>query len=316
MKDIKQVDVHGEALKHFSLKRDPFSWLPGKVDDFFYSTDMALVEGCLWATIHQPGICAVIGEVGSGKSSAVRRFVESDLRSKKDYVVSIVDAPQMRHLDMSHVCQKLLHDFMGDLHVGRGFMKIAEAVRETVEELAENNVRPVLIIEDAHLLGLQPLRELKLLYELRRRIRHILAIVLVGQQELASHLQREDMRQLSQRCRQYRIQGLRADLPAYLKHRCKRVGAEASDLFEPDAIRELVAHPAVNTPLEVHALCAQALNYTWKQGEARVSQALMVHVLTAHGEDERGIPAHKPAPAARTGAAAADPGAARKAVTG
>ncbi len=300
MRNIHHIDIPADELDKLGLKRDPFAWLPEQASDYFYGTDMGLVELALHQTIHRPGIAAVTGEVGSGKSSTVRRFVEVNLLPNKEYVVSWVDAPQMRRVDMRHVCQKLLHDFQGDLNTGRAIMKVAENVRDTVEGLADEGIRPVLIIEDAQLLGLQPLRELKLLYELRRRIKHILAIILIGQPELFATLQRQDMRQLAQRCRMHRVHGLKRDLPQYVKHRFKKAHASAEDYFHPEALKELIAHPAISTPMEVNVLCAKALRFAFKQGEQRVSREMMVTVLSAHGGDEGGTPIEVEIPASPT----------------
>lgn len=299
---LHHVDVHDEALDHFGLKRDPFNWLPQNMADFFYSTDMALVELTCYRTINAPGICAIIGEVGCGKSSAVRRFVENHLARKKQYAVSYLDAPQMRDLRMSHVLQKALHDFTNNMHVGQGLMRTAEGMRNTVEDMADRGMRPVLIIEDAHLLGMDPLKELKLLYELRKRIQPILAIILIGQPELHRKLRRADLRQLAQRCRILKVNGLSSDMVAYVKHRFRKTGREATDLFEPEALKELAAHPAISTPLEVNIICAQALNFTWKQGAERVDRELMFEVLSLHEPDtgSPAIPDEKTQPAAGT----------------
>ena len=297
MRSIHHVDVHDQALAHFGLRRDPFNWLPKKLTDFFYGKDMAFIEIALWRTIDLPGIMALIGEVGSGKSSAVRRFVEKDLSKKKQYAVSWVNVPQLRRIDMGHVLQQILFDFLDDFHTGMGMMKQAQTVRQLVDEFADDGVRPVVIVEDAHLMGIQPLRDLKLLYELHHRLHPNLAIILVGQPELRQKLQRQDLRQLDQRTRLHTTLGLTDDTITYVKHRVERVGGNTGDLFEPDALKELVAHPGISTPLEVNAMCAMALNYAWKQGAERITRELMFAVLSAHDDEASSpaIPVHKTA---------------------
>ena len=290
------VDVNDKALEHFNLKRDPCNWLPEKVTDYFYGDDMGFVDMVLWRAIHLPGIAAIVGEVGCGKSSAVRRFVAEELTNKNDYTVSVIDAPQMRHLDMSHICRKMLYDMATkdkSFH-SMGFMQTAEAVRDFVDSLEKKKQRPVLIIEDAHLLGLQPLRELKLLYELRHSIQHTLAIILVAQRQLYDKLDHPDTKQLAQRCRVHEMQGLKKDLAAYVKHRFKRANAkrEATDLFEPDALKLLAAsaqrQEEVTTPLEVNAWCARMLNRTWQVGKDRVPAEIAAAVLAELSDNGEG----------------------------
>ena len=287
MHNIAHEDVQSDALEHFSLKQDPFNWLPKELTDYFYGTEVALVEATLWKTIQLPGICAIIGEVGCGKSSAMKRFVEKFLIPQRHYVVSTVDAPHLPHLDIGHICRRLLHGFVGEMHRNKGPIAVAEEIRSTVEHLAREGIRPVLIVEDAHLLGLQPLKELKLLYELRERIEHHLAIVLIAQPTLFAKLQRQDLRQLASRTAVYHMRGLSKDLPQYIKHRCQRVGASSSNLFDPEALKELVAHKAINTPLDTASICARSLNRAYKLGEDRVTQEIMFQVLSEQGDDEQ-----------------------------
>ena len=297
--DKYHVDVNDKALEHFNLKRDPCNWLPEKATDYFFTTDMGFVDMVLWRAIELPGIAAIIGDVGCGKSSAVRRFVTEHLKNNNQYCFSVLNAPQMRHLDIGHILRKILYDMTGGkdqkLH-NLGYVQTAEGVIDLIHNMAQQRKRPVLFIDDAHLLGKQPLHDLKGLYELREgiQVQHTLAIILVAQPQLRDKLDGNDSQQLAQRCRVHEMQGLKGDLTAYLKHRFKRANpkGDIANVFEPEALKALAAYASrrgeVTTPLEVHSWCARAMNRAWGAAQDRVSSEIMAAVVSETKDEGKG----------------------------
>jgi len=284
MRNITRAALPPETLQKMGLKRDPFA-PPKSPRDVFWGNDAAQIQVVMFDAITRPGIAAITGEVGSGKSIAVRMFVENELRRKKQYVVSHVHLHEVSLTRTSHVLKKVLNDFIGDPFTYRELVVIAEKMRTTFEELHATGTRPVIILEDAHLLPTQTLRDLKIVYELGSTLEPLVGIVLVGQQELRTRLDREDLRQLTQRTRVYAMHGLEGDLPQYVAHLFKRCGSDAGDWFDQEALKVLMAYPGLSTPLEVNYACTRALQYAWRTGEGRVTREVVMEVLSQHDDE-------------------------------
>lgn len=287
MRNVRHFSLGKEALEKWHLSKDPFAQHPASVKDYFYSKDMALAELVIWEAISRPGIGALVGEVGTGKSSAWRHTVAEHLRQDRKYLPVTFDMPNLRRVDIGHILCKLLKDTTGSSWTCRPIVDIAEAARAMLHRCVQDHVQPVLAIEDAHLLPVPTLQELKLLHELRdpSTEKPVLAIVLIGQPPLARKLDREDLRQLSERTRVYRMAGLDADLVQYVEARCKRVGAKHTDLFEPGAFKALFRDKSAATPMLVNTMCSLALHVAWQLGEDRASEEIMLKVLSAHRDE-------------------------------
>lgn len=290
MRNLSRVALGDKVLKALELKRDPFL-PPRKLGDIFYGHDAAQVDVVLWDAVLRPGICAIIGEVGSGKSLAVERFRQHELLTKNQYAVSQVALHRPDQMGPHHLCKQVLFDLMGDMHQYKELVAINTSIRKNLFELADKGVRPVAIIEDAHLLPWQTLRDVKTLYEMTDRIVPLIGIVLVGQPELQAKLAQQNLRQVAQRCRVYQMQGLRTDLSQYVRHLFQRAGVNGGDYFDPESFKVLQDHPGVCTPLEVNHVCTLALGLKWKNSEERVTRELMLEALSLRdGNDEIDLP--------------------------
>lgn len=307
MRNQSRAALGPTVLKALELKRDPFL-PPRKLNDIFYGHDAAQVEVCMWDAIERPGITAICGEVGSGKSLAVEYFHQKELATKNQYKVSRVALHRTDQMGPHHLCKQILFDVTGDMYQYKELVAIDVAMRQMSARLMEGGQRLVVIIEEAHLVPMSTLRDVKTLSEMPKLLQPNVALVMVGQPELEARLNQENLRQLAQRCRIYKMQGLRSDLGQYVRHCFQRAGANAGDHFDPEALKMLQDHPSVQTPLEVNHVCTLALGLKWKNSEERVSRELMLDALSLRdGTDEIDISA----PAARTEQAA--PPVARKA---
>jgi general secretion pathway protein A len=118
-----------------------------------------------------------------------------------------------------------------------------------------------LIIDEAHNLSLDVLEELRMLSNLETRDRKLIQIMLVGQPELESMLNLNEMRQLRQR-----IPGIckipmlsRIDLGNYITFRLEVAGRQkGNSLFTPDAVDEIF-HYSGGVPRLINILCDRVL---------------------------------------------------------
>lgn len=131
----------------------------------------------------------------------------------------------------------------------------SEITRLTVEA----KQRPLLIIDEAHLLRNEVLQDLRLLTNYVMDSQNRLCLLLVGLTELRRRLSMAVHESLAQRIVvRYHLQGLaRPELPDYLTHRLALAGCE-HPLFEPPAI-EALFQATQGMPRKVNRLAHYAL---------------------------------------------------------
>ncbi len=163
--------------KHFALTRHPFD-KDLAADDLFESASLAELSARLRHLIDMRGIGLVTGDSGSGKTTTCRRLV-AGLHSGL-YRVLYVSMTTGNVMDL----YKSIAWEMG-LPTERNRAALFRQIRGEVSRLcAENRLRPVLIIDEAHHLRTELLEDLRLLTNYAMDSENRLTVVLVGHPEL------------------------------------------------------------------------------------------------------------------------------------
>jgi general secretion pathway protein A len=133
----------------------------------------------------------------------------------------------------------------------------------------------VLIIDEAQNLSAEVLEQMRLLTNLETNERKLLQIILIGQPELATMLERPDLRQLAQRIvARYHLGKLsKAEVAAYVQHRLEVAGTQRQ-LFPPVLMGRL-HRLSGGIPRVINVLCDRALLGTYAQGKERVDRATL-----------------------------------------
>lgn len=237
----------------FGLLRHPF----GKEiapDELFASASLAELEVRLEHWLELRGIGLVTGEVGSGKTTVVRKVV-SALHTGL-YRICYVSHSTGNVTDL----YKLIAWEMG-LPTERSRAALYRAIRDEVVRLnAEAKTRPVLVIDEAQNLRSDVLEDVRLLTNYEMDSQNRLCLLLVGQAELRRRLSMAVHEALSQRVVvRHHLAGLtREELPAYLAHLLRRAGTQLP-LFEPAAL-EAVYQATGGLPRRVNLLAHHALH--------------------------------------------------------
>src|SRR4029077_10482889 len=102
-----------------------------------------------------------------------------------------------------------------------------------------NGRRVVLVVDEAQNLATEVLEQVRLLTNLETNTQKLLQIILIGQPELRTLLDRNELRQLAQRITgRYHLDPLSPDeTAAYVRHRLRVAGA-TTDIFTPLALSE------------------------------------------------------------------------------
>lgn len=238
--------------KHFALTRHPFD-KELAADELFAAASLAELTARLRHLIEMRGIGLVTGDSGSGKTTTCRQLVASlHTGLYRPLYVSMTTGNVM---DL----YKSIAWEMG-LPTERNRAALFRQIRGEVTRLcAENRVRPVLIVDEAHHLRTDLLEDLRLLTNYAMDSENRLTVVLVGHPELRRRMNMAALDALAQRIVvRAHARGLAHDeVGPYLEHRLRLAGS-ALPLFEPPTV-QAIFQASSGLPRKVNGLAHHAL---------------------------------------------------------
>lgn len=264
-------------LKHFKLKRKPFDQLPNP--DFLFLTEQheeALTRMRLALAVDD-SFAVVTGEVGSGKTTLVRKVL-SDMGD--ECVTAFITHTRLSDIEL---LQFILVEF--DIRpFDMGKTEMITVLRRFVSEQHANSRRVVIVVDEAQNLGIEVLEELRLLTCLDSEEAKALNIILVGQPQLSHTLQSADLDQLRQRCRlQFHLRGLsEEDTGKYIHHRMAVAKGKAVALFDESAV-EIVYQQTQGVPRLINTLCDTALMMACIAGRKAITSDSMDEAIAELG---------------------------------
>lgn len=217
--------------QHFGLKMNPFTKeLP--TSDLFLGQDARELEARFKYIKSTRGIFLLTAEAGTGKTTALRRFVDGlnpGLYKPCYYALSTVtvmdfyrgiimklgEEPSHKKITMFEQLQRLIHT-----------------------SYHEQRITPVIIIDEAQSLSNSVLDDLRILFNFKMDSENPYILVLAGQPTLKNRLQLGINQPLKQRIgTKYHMQGLsRDELNDYVSSRLKLAGAMDTNIFTPGAL--------------------------------------------------------------------------------
>ncbi len=236
----------------YGLKEKPFSKTPDP--RFLYqSPKHAEALARLQHAVEEQDIVLLTGEIGSGKTTISRAFVDS---LDENYHSLLIINPRLSPSQLLRTVALRL----GMDDPNRYRHDILEGINARLFELYEAGKRPVLIIDEAQLIpGKATFEELRLLTNFQLDDRNLLAVVLIGQTELRDRLDKKQFRALRQRFgMRYHLGPLTAgETDAYVRHRLL-VAGRAEQLFEPEASTLLFEYSG-GIPRRINVIAGNAL---------------------------------------------------------
>ncbi|WP_323816467.1 ExeA family protein [Cellvibrio sp. NN19] len=171
--------------------------------------------------IQNGGFVMLTGEVGTGKTTIIRCLLEQ-LPPNTDIAIILNpmgSAPEL----LSTICDELGVGYIADDLTVKG---LTDALNQFLLENHRKGRKTVLLIDEAQLLKVPVLEQIRLLTNLETTTEKLLQIMLVGQPELKKLLARPALRQLSQRITaRFHLEALSLpETKAYIAHRLKVAG--------------------------------------------------------------------------------------------
>jgi general secretion pathway protein A len=237
---------------YFGMSGEPFPKdIPPK--DLFLSPQFKELSTRLDYLVKKRGIGLVTGQVGSGKTTAIRALCNA--LNPGLYKPLYLPNTTGSILDLYNSLAELLC-LIGSNSRAKLYIQIHQEIERLVES---KKISPVLIVDEAHLLRIEALEELRLLTNYHMDSQDHLTLILVGQTELRRKLGLNINEPLNQRIiMRYHLEGLtRKELPLYLNHCLNRVGV-THPLFSEPAI-EAIYQATKGIPRKINLLAQASL---------------------------------------------------------
>ena len=243
-------------LDHFGLARAPFEAAPQPDSLFETPTHAEALAALVYAILEAKGFVAVVGEVGVGKTTVLRRAL-AYVRAV-DPALLIVEIANPA-LAPGALAARLARELQAEVALAAALGDLAP-LEAALRRLAAAGRRLLLVIDEAQSLSGPTLELLRLLSNLDSDGRPLVQTVFSGQPEFDQLLADPAQRALRQRIAvRAHIRPLsRREIVAYLRFRLESAGAPALHVMRRGALRRIAA-AARGFPRRANILADNAL---------------------------------------------------------
>ncbi|MBV8604985.1 MAG: AAA family ATPase [Pelomonas sp.] len=275
----------------FGLQQEPFSIAPDPHYLFMSERHREALAHLLYGLGGGGGFVLLTGEIGAGKTTVCRCFLE---QVPENCRVAYVFNPKLTVPELlATVCEEFRIELPAPLPQGESVKPFVDRINAFLLASHAEGRNCVLIIDEAQNLAPEVLEQLRLLTNLETQERKLLQIILIGQPELRGMLARPELEQLAQRViARYHLTALSADETAqYVRHRLGVAGLRGEVPFDERALA-LLHRLARGVPRRINLIGDRALLGAYAQGRARVDRKTLARAAAEVFDDARpGTPA-------------------------
>jgi general secretion pathway protein A len=218
-----------------------------------------------YAIAQGDGFVEITGEVGTGKTTLCRAFLENlDDTTAAAYIFNPKLGPKQ--------LIKTINDEFGIQYNADDTKDLIDKLNRFLIQKKAERKKVIVLIDEAQNLSKTVLEQLRLLSNLETSKEKLLQIILVGQPELAEMLDSHDLRQIGQRISlRYQIAPLSLkETQEYIQYRLNIASQKRAPLFDPAAIRRIYTHSR-GIPRVINIACDRALLTAFGMNRQRVT---------------------------------------------
>lgn len=254
---------------YFGLNEIPFSIAPDPLYLYMSEQHREALAHLQYGIKRDGGFVLLTGEVGAGKTTLCRSLLE---QLPEGVDVAFVFNPKVSAIE-------LLETICDELGIGReeqsSIKKLVDRLNTYLLAANARGRKTVLFIDEAQNLSTDVLEQLRLLTNLETNRYKLLQIVLLGQPELLSILNRQEMRQFSQRITaRYHLGPIDArEMDSYLRHRLEIAGCNR--LLFPETLSKTLWHLSGGIPRLINIICDRALLGAYTLNRPQVNRGIL-----------------------------------------
>lgn len=249
----------------FDLRKKPFKLVPNPEFLFLGKCHEEVLAHLTYATSQGDGFVEITGEVGTGKTTLCRVFLEG---LDKDIEAAFIFNSK---LDSTQLI-KAIHKELGIISIANGPAELTIDLNDFLLEKKSQGKSVILLIDEAQNLGKETLEQLRLLSNLETTSSKLLQIILVGQPELREILDSHEMRQLRQRinlsCHIHPM--TQKETFDYIIHRVNVASRKQQILFTRSA-QKAIYRFSRGIPRVINIVCDRSLLVAYSLNKKRVT---------------------------------------------
>jgi general secretion pathway protein A len=264
--------MNGLYVPFFGLREEPFGMTPDPRFLFLSHQHQEGLAHLLYGLTQSGGFVELSGEVGTGKTTLIRRLLE---QSPSGVEVALILNPKQTPKAFTLNLLRELQMDLGPTTNRLDLPTLIGLVYQHLFSIYHKGHRAILIVDEAQALPVETLEQIRLLTNLETRQDKLLQIVLVGQPEIDELLDGAALRPLRNRITaRFHLGPLTArETAEYIAHRLAVAGL-SSTLFTPGATR-LIHRCTRGFPRTINILCSRTLLAAYVSGDRMVGQTLV-----------------------------------------
>jgi general secretion pathway protein A len=240
-------------MRFFGLTKEPFSMTPDPAMLYLTPQHQEALAGLMYAVQSAKGLVVLTGDAGTGKTTLLAKTLQGlpPARLRASLVVN----PLLTSREFLETA--LIGWGIGDPPASKAQQLLL--LRKMLQQARADNQVVVLVVDEAHLLDAELLEEIRLLGNFEQPDRKLLQIVLAGQNELNTLLDRDSLRQFKQRIAvRLKIEPLHGRaINEYIRFRWMEAGGSRPP-FTATAYA-YISQSSGGIPRVINALCDNAL---------------------------------------------------------
>ncbi len=256
----------------YNLEDTPFTLTPDPRFIVFTPSYNEVLASLYYGLENAKGLIVLTGEVGTGKTTALRWILR---RLDSSVLAAYVFNPRLSIDEFYHHVTQML-----DIKDWNNKAELLSQMGKKLEDRHRRGLRTVLIIDEAHELSDYVLEEIRLLMNFESDNAKHLQIVLTGQPELRDKLNQPNLRQLKQRvalrCKMHQLPNVE-EVERYITERLLIAGSEQPNVFTPGAI-DYIFQCSEGIPRQINNICDNSMLSAYSAGEQIIGRQIIEEV--------------------------------------
>lgn len=250
---------------HFGFRENPFKLVPNPEYLYLSKIHEIALAHLAYAVEQGDGFVVITGEVGTGKTTLCRMFLEQlDETTESAYIFN-------PRLDSVELLTTICNEF--GIHTNHSSLKqLLDVINGYLIMKSKANRKVILLIDEAQNLSIENLEMVRMLSNLETTRNKLIQIILVGQPELGDKLDSYELRQLSQRISlttHLTPLGLNETV-GYIQHRVNIAAQRHLVIFNNAACKQIHKY-SKGTPRMINIACDRALLNAYTLNQDKVT---------------------------------------------